>query len=648
MEAIIPYLITISKFVLIVLSISILARCIRSMLSERYELETWGYIRAGDKTLPVNHWENIIGRSTGADIRLFNSGISRVHAVLSRSDKGIWKIYDIFSRGGVWVNGDKVGITGTELNHGDVINLGGSCVRFLDIGKEQRNALEAARSFAGKNVSPSLTLLELTVFQLFLLLEHAVSAEPVHLAGIALGFATLIILQWTCYNSMRVINRSGFEIETLAFYLSTLGMSVAASSSPEDMYKQILLTIVSVFLFLLCGWWLRNLKRTISVRIPVGTFALLLLAVNVVFSEAVFGAKNWLEFGGYSFQPSEFIKCAYVYVGASTLDLLYRKKNLFGFIVFSALCVIALALIGDFGTALIFFVGFLVISFMRSGSIATIFLAVSGAGLAGFLAVMVKPYIAQRFNTWGHAWEDVYNAGFQQTRAMSAAASGGLLGKGAGEGWLKSIFAADTDMVFAMVCEELGLIIAVCMVLAILAMAFFAVRTAKQGRSAYYAIASCASMSMLLTQLALNVFGSLDLLPFTGVTFPFVSRGGSSLMSCWMLMAFLKSADNRKSASFAVRPGKRSTAMEQAEETDYYDREDDYLYSDDEESEEQEEHDDSRFINRSSAADFERFGSAIGADESEDEEFDEDNDYNKSANSFDYYDDDDDDEGAWS
>ena len=70
-------------------------------------------------------------------------------------------------------------------------------------------------------------------------------------------------------------------------------------------------------------------------------------------------------------------------------------------------------------------------------------------------------------------------------------------------------------------------------------------------------IASCAAMSMLLCQMALNVFGSLDLLPFTGVTFPFVSRGGSSLLSCWMLMAFIKSADNRKHASFAVRPGER-------------------------------------------------------------------------------------------
>jgi cell division protein FtsW (lipid II flippase) len=251
-----------------------------------------------------------------------------------------------------------------------------------------------------------------------------------------------------------------------------------------------------------------------------------------------------------------------VYVGASTLDKLYRRRNLFSFIAFSAICVVALALIGDFGTALIFFITFLVISFMRSGSIATVFLAVAGAGMAGVLAVSVRPYIAQRFAAWGHVWEDMYNTGYQQTRAMSAAASGGLFGKGAGEGWLKNIFAANTDMVFAMICEELGLLIGLSMMVAVLILAFFTVRSARNGRSAYYAIAACAAMSMLLVQMSLNVFGSLDLLPFTGVTFPFVSRGGSSLLACWMLMAFIKGADNRKDASFAVRPGERMQTEE--------------------------------------------------------------------------------------
>ena len=549
------YTLAASKAILILLSFAILLRCLRSMLREEYDPETWAYLRYGRDRLPVQHWEVIIGRSPDADVYIPEREIARSHAILRRNDLGQWRVYDVFSRGGVWVNNVFVEDDGTEIVSGDILNLNGICLRFEDLSMEKRERLESKRSGVGRRYSPSLTLLMLTAFQLFLLLQHSFYADPETLPDIALGFGSLIVMEWSCFNAMRIINRAGFEIETLAFYLSSLGMSVAASSTPEDMYKQILLTLAGVVLFLLCGWWQRSLQRTASTRILVALGALLLLGINVVASDVVLGARNWLEFWGFSFQPSEIVKVGYVYVGAATLDRLFRRNNLYVFIGFSAICVMALALIGDFGTALVFFVCFLVISFMRSGSIATVMLAVTGAGLAGFLAVSARPYIAQRFASWGHVWEDIYDKGFQQTRAMSAAAAGGLFGKGAGNGWLHRIFAANTDLVFGMICEELGLLIACMMVLAVILLACFAIRSARTGRSAYYSIAACAAMTILLTQLALNVFGSMDILPFTGVTFPFVSRGGSSMLSCWMMMAFLKSADNRREASFAVRPG---------------------------------------------------------------------------------------------
>ncbi len=551
------YTITASKAILILLSLTILLRCLRSMLREKYDLETWAYLRYGRERLPVQHWEVIIGRAEDADVCIPEREVARTHAVLTRNDLGEWRINDVFARGGVWVNDIFVDDDGSEVRDGDEINLNGICVRFQDLGMEKREKLESKRAGIGRRYSPALTLLMLTAFQLFLLLQHSFYAEPEILSDIALGFVSLIVMEWSCYNAMRIINRSGFEIETLAFYLSSLGMSVAASSTPGDLYKQILLTLAGVILFLLSGWWQRSLQRASSTRILVALGALMLLGINVVASDVVLGARNWLEFWGFSFQPSELVKVAYVYVGAATLDRLFRRNNLYIFIGFSAICVMALALIGDFGTALVFFVCFLVVSFMRSGSIATVMLAVTGAGLAGFLAVSARPYIAQRFASWGHVWEDIYDKGFQQTRAMSAAAAGGLFGKGAGNGWLKNIFAANTDLVFGVVCEENGLIIACCMVLAIILLSCFAVRSARSGRSAYYAIAACAAMSIFLTQVALNVFGSMDILPFTGVTFPFVSRGGSSMLSCWMMMAYLKSADNRREASFAVQLGER-------------------------------------------------------------------------------------------
>ncbi|MDO4982192.1 MAG: FtsW/RodA/SpoVE family cell cycle protein [Eubacteriales bacterium] len=569
------YAMTIARYGVVLLSAAIIIRSIRSMLSERYEPETWAYIKRGGTLIPVTHWENIIGRSPFSDIRIDHRSMSRVHAVLTRSDNGVWRIYDIFSRGGVWVNDSKVGINGTSLRSRDVLSFGGSTVLFYDISTEQKKELEERRTKVGARVSPAVTLLELTLFEICLLIEQIIYADDEYTALIAVAFAGLIALQWMCYYLMCFMGRSGFEVETLAFYLSSLGLSVAASSVPEDMLQQLIFTIVGVAMFLFGGLWLRKLKRTYAMRIPVGILALLLLAVNVIFSDAVLGAKNWLSIGGFSFQPSEFVKVLYVYVGASTLDRLYRRQNLYSFIFFSACCVVALALIGDFGTALIFFASFLVISFMRSGSIATVMLAVTGAGLAGVLAISVKPHIASRFAIWGHVWEDIYDKGYQQTRAMSAAASGGLFGKGAGNGWLHTIFAANTDMVFAEVCEELGLMIGLCMVLAVLTLAFFAVRSARSGRSAFYSIAACAAMSMMLVQMGLNVFGSLDILPFTGVTFPFVSRGGSSLLSCWMMMGYIKAADTRRGSSFAVRDIRRIDDLYGDDDDDYYDDDED-------------------------------------------------------------------------
>jgi len=187
--------------------------------------------------------------------------------------------------------------------------------------------------------------------------------------------------------------------------------------------------------------------------------------------------------------------------------------------------------------------------------------------MAGFLVFTIKPYIAQRFATWGNVWADPFGAGYQQTRTLSAAASGGLFGQGAGEGWLQDVVFSNTDMVFGIICEEQGLIIGALAVLCILTLAFFAVRSAAHGRSTYYVIAACAAASLMIVQMSLNVFGSLDILPFTGVTFPFVSKGGTSLIACWMMLSFIKAADTRKDASFIVKRAKAKKSSKKLEET---------------------------------------------------------------------------------
>lgn len=531
------------------------------MLREKYENEVWAYVLddRSKKVIPLNHWEILFGRSKSCDVVINDPSADRVQGVLSRSESGAWTLHGIFTKSNVSVNGRVCGENGMSVHTGDVIGIGRKKVVFEDIPASKRAELDSRREAAGYAIGPGLTLLGLTVFQAFLMLEQTANAAPENIRSIALGYSALALLEWFCYAIMRSVGRTGFEVETLAFFLSTIGLSVVASSAPEDILKEILLLIAGIALFFLLGWWLRDLERTKKYRFAVAALSLILLVLNLALSTVTNGARNWIEIGGFSIQPSELIKVAYIYVGAATLDRLFSTKNLIRYIIFSAICVMGLAIMGDFGTALIFFATFLVISYMRSGSIATVALALTGAGMAGFMVLSIRPYVAQRFANWGHVWEDVYGTGYQQTRTMSAAAAGGLFGKGAGNGWLKDIFAANTDMVFGVICEELGLLIALLAILAVLVLAFFAVRSAAHGRSSYYVIAACATGSMLLIQLSLNVFGSMDILPFTGVTFPFVSKGGTSLLSCWMLLAFIKAADTRRGASFVVRSASRGS-----------------------------------------------------------------------------------------
>jgi len=218
---------------------------------------------------------------------------------------------------------------------------------------------------------------------------------------------------------------------------------------------------------------------------------------------------------------------------------------------------------------MIFFAAYLVIAYLRSGDFATIILSVAGAGIAGLFALLSWPHIGRRFITWRHAWElaflececpvvpCLYHSSLQQARAMSAVGSGGLLGTGAGNGWFHRTFAGDSDLVFAMVSEELGLIVALTAMCAILLFAVFSARNVTAARSSFYVIAACAASTIFVFQMLLNVLGSVDILPFTGVTFPFVSKGGTSLVACWGMLAFFKAADTRQNASFVVKTPKR-------------------------------------------------------------------------------------------
>jgi cell division protein FtsW (lipid II flippase) len=288
----------------------------------------------------------------------------------------------------------------------------------------------------------------------------------------------------------------------------------------------------------------------------------LFLVVTLVFGKEYYGAKNWLIIGGTSLQPSELTKVCFVFVGAASLDRIITKRSLILFIGYSMLICGFLALMNDFGTALIFFCTFLVIAYLRSGNVGTLGLAITSLGFAGVVVLKIAPHALRRFSSWRHIWEMPLDGGYQQVKALICMASGGLLGLGPGRGWMKNVFAADSDVAVATLTEEWGLLMLIIAILCIVVLAVFCVRSAAMGRNSFYTIGACAAVTILLVQVILNALGTVDVLPLTGVTFPFLSNGGSSMICAWCLLAFIKAADTRQNASFAiklVKPGKGET-----------------------------------------------------------------------------------------
>lgn len=558
LAAAIPILLSLGRIVMAALAIWIVIRCTRSLF-EPQEQEHWGVMTlANGARYDLCHWENVIGRAKNADVRVNFPSVSRSHAAVCRDDGGDWTLYPLQSRNGILLNGQRVDGP-VPLERGDVIAVGGAELYFFPAGTQEEAALAEQRAKAGRAVSAAATLWLLTGFQGLALVQLLPSFTAENYLPILVGFGGLCAAMWLLYAVYRLWKRTAYELETLSFLLTTIGFAIAAAYAPSTLYKELAAVVLGLVIFLMLSVALRSLQLAVRLRWPAAIAGGGLLVFTLLLGQRIFGAKNWIAIGPLTVQPSELVKLVFVLVGAATLDRLFARRNLIFTALFSAFCVGCLALMSDFGTALVFFVAFLCIAFLRTGDLPSVVMLTAAAGIAGGIVLHFKPYIADRFSVWRHAWEFTQTTGYQQSRTMSAIASGGLFGTGPQDGWLKHLGAANTDLVFGVVGEEFGLLPALCMAAVPVLFVVFTVRAAANARSAFYTIASSAAAAMLITQTLLNVLGSVDLLPLTGVTFPFVSMGGSSMLACWGLLAYLKAADTRRNASFTLRLPKRNT-----------------------------------------------------------------------------------------
>ena len=314
------------RFLFPVLALLILARSIRSLLNVPHTPEIWAYLTLPNGlSEPLTHWENILGRSSASDVVLGYPTVSRQHAALIRTEDGGWMLYDLGSKGGVTVNG--AAIEGeSHVSYGDVLGLGGVETVLLPVPPEERAQQRERRRQEERPVSPWVGLLFLTLFQILTAFQLLSSAGDKASPAIPTAFFCLIAVMWGYFLAIRSIRRVGFEMASIAFFLSTLSLAVTASSAPGSLFKQLAALLLGLVLFVVLGVFLRDLDRVKRIRWLMAGGAILLLGATLVLGQAKFGAVNWITFGGFSLQPSELAKICYIFAGAATLDRLFPQS----------------------------------------------------------------------------------------------------------------------------------------------------------------------------------------------------------------------------------------------------------------------------------------------------------------------------------
>ncbi len=288
--------------------------------------------------------------------------------------------------------------------------------------------------------------------------------------------------------------------------------------------------------------WLRMKKKIFY----FGIFILILCILMFTGSRSI-----WIQIGSFSIQPSEFIKPLLVLICATSVieqqnkkkvlcfNVVYENVALFGVIVFICALQWWCRDLGSLPTFIAIYVcgiTFRICYPKAKFSKKTLIAAGFAFAVVVVIAIKYAPgYVQDRL--YVDIWSEQTGNGYQQCQALIAIAEGGWFGKGPGNGSLCEVFAYETDIVFASVCEEWGLLYALMMILVILVM--LAIPLINPPRSYYHSTMSACICAAFTVQMALNIFGSCNLIPFTGVTIPFISQGGSSMVSSGFMVGML-------------------------------------------------------------------------------------------------------------
>ncbi|MBZ9625402.1 FtsW/RodA/SpoVE family cell cycle protein [Clostridium sp. FP2] len=332
--------------------------------------------------------------------------------------------------------------------------------------------------------------------------------------------------------------------------LAVIGMGILYRLDSPTALKQLIWYTVGIAIFILVVVLFPSLTSFGKYKWFYLIATIILMALGSLFGDEVYGAKNWISIGGFSFQPTEFGKLSLVaYLAASLQHYGNDTKQKSDFIKLKALIepgIVVMISLGlmvlqkDLGSALLFFAISVTMLYIATSKFKYVLVCLVLFMVGGFISYKLFGHVRLRVLIWGDPWKYGYDQGHQVVQSLISIASGGLFGTGMGLGYPKMVPVVTSDFIFAAICEEMGLLTGLAMLILYFLLFYRCMRVPVYSKDNFSRLLAVGYSTMIAAQVLVIVGGVVGAIPLTGITLPLVSYGGSSMIVTFFSLGILQ------------------------------------------------------------------------------------------------------------
>lgn len=348
----------------------------------------------------------------------------------------------------------------------------------------------------------------------------------------------------------------------IVMFFSCIGIIMLGRLKPILCVPQIRWLLIGMAVMVLVLMLAKYFEEILQYQYILGVVTLFVLCLSLLFGTEIGGSKNWLILGPIQVQPSEFGKILLVLFLSSYLSdhrqMLTEVKKRFLFLdlpplrfIAPLLCIWGIAILmfviqRDLGSALLFFCMAVGMTYMATGSKSYVFIAMCFFGVGALLSYVLFSHVQVRFNIWLDPWADPTGQAYQVVQSLFAFGAGGVWGTGFAHGQPLLIPEVHTDFIFSAIGEEMGFLGCSAIMLGYMLFFYRGVKIALNCQKDLYMLSAAGFAVAFFLQAFIIIAGVTKFLPLTGITLPFISYGGSSMVSGFIMVGLLLALSNKE------------------------------------------------------------------------------------------------------